>query len=247
MPTAIAVENAGVYYRLRFEKRPSLRRNIVNLFRSDGVQEFWALRQVSFHVSSGEVVGIIGRNGSGKSTLLKLVAGILAPDEGHVSTHGRISTLLQLGAGFEPELSGRENIYLNGLVLGLKRSEIDHRLQEIVDFAELGPFIDAPLKTYSSGMLARLGFSVACCVDPEILLVDEILSVGDEGFRERSLARMQDFVTGGKTVLFVSHNLDKIRSFCPRTLWLNSGQLVQDGETDEIVNAYIDFTKNKEG
>jgi ABC-type polysaccharide/polyol phosphate transport system ATPase subunit len=241
----ICVENAGVHYKLRLEKKSTLRRNFIKIFQRNGHQEFWALRHLDFQVSPGEVLGVIGTNGSGKSTLLKLLAGILIADEGFVTTQGRISTLLQLGAGFEPELSGRENIYLNGLVLGLSKQEIERRFENIVDFAQLGKFIDAPLKTYSSGMQARLGFSVACSVDPDILLVDEILSVGDETFREKSYARMLDFRQQGKTILLVSHNLDKITSFCSRTIWLNNGQLMDDGATEPVVNKYRSFAKKR--
>jgi ABC-type polysaccharide/polyol phosphate transport system ATPase subunit len=215
------------------------------MFRRDGVQEFWALRNLDLRVSPGEVLGVIGTNGSGKTTLLKLLAGILTPDEGQVTTRGRISTLLQLGAGFEPELSGRDNIYLNGLVLGLSRSEIGERYEEIVDFAQLGEFIDAPLKTYSSGMQARLGFSVACNVDPDILLVDEILAVGDETFRDKSYNRMLSFKEQGKTILLVSHSLEKVLSFCSRTIWLNQGRIMRDGETEAVVEEYLEFAHKR--
>jgi ABC-type polysaccharide/polyol phosphate transport system ATPase subunit len=197
-------------------------------------------------VSQGEVLGVIGTNGAGKTTLLKLIAGILIPDEGKVTTHGRISTLLQLGAGFEPELSGRENIYLNGLVLGLSKTEIDRRYEEVVEFAQLGQFIDAPLKTYSSGMQARLGFSVACNVDPDILLVDEILAVGDVTFRDKSYGRMLDFKKQGKTIVLVSHNLDKIESFCSRAIWLHDGRIRMDGETHVVIEEYESFARKRQ-
>jgi lipopolysaccharide transport system ATP-binding protein len=242
---AIVAENAGVWYRLHLEKRRTLRRDVITLFRRDGVQEYWALRHLDFKVSPGEVLGVIGTNGAGKTTLLKVLAGILIPDEGQVTTQGRISTLLQLGAGFEPELSGRDNIYLNGLVLGLSKAELDQRFEEIVDFAQLGQFIDAPLKTYSSGMQARLGFSVACNVDPDILLVDEILAVGDETFRDKSYNRMLSFKEQGKTILLVSHSLDKVLSFCSRAIWLNQGRIVCDGETEIVVEAYQKFAQSQ--
>lgn len=245
MTAAIIAKNVGVWYRLHLEKKRTLRRGFITMFRRDGVQEFWALRNLDLRVSPGEVLGVIGTNGSGKTTLLKLLAGILTPDEGQLTTHGRISTLLQLGAGFEPELSGRDNIYLNGLVLGLSSSEIDQRFDGIVDFAQLGQFINAPLRTYSSGMQARLGFSVACNVDPDILLVDEILAVGDETFRDKSYARMLSFKEQGKTILLVSHSLDKVLSFCSRTIWLNEGKIVCDGETEAVVEQYRKFAQSR--
>jgi lipopolysaccharide transport system ATP-binding protein len=243
---AIIAENVGVWYRLHLEKRRTLRRGFITLFRRDGVQEFWALRNLDLRVSPGEVLGVIGTNGSGKTTLLKLLAGILTPDEGQVTTQGRISTLLQLGAGFEPELSGRDNIYLNGLVLGLSKSEINRRYEEIVDFAQLGEFIDAPLRTYSSGMQARLGFSVACNVDPDILLVDEILAVGDETFRDKSYNRMLSFKEQGKTIMLVSHSLEKVLSFCSRTIWLDQGRIMREGETEAVVEEYLEFARKRQ-
>jgi len=243
MTAAVEVKDGGVYYRLQLQKRRTLRRDLIAAVRANEKKDFWALRHVNLQVSRGEVLGIIGKNGAGKSTLLKLVAGILSPDEGEVTTTGRISTLLQLGAGFEPELSGRENIYLSGLVLGLRKTEIDERMEEITRFAQLGEFIDAPLKHYSSGMHARLGFSVACCVDPDILLIDEILMVGDETFRERSYERMLDFRDSDKTILLVSHSLDKVQSFCSRAIWMNSGALIDDGDTASVVAAYRAFVK----
>lgn len=246
MTPAIIAENVGVWYRLHLEKRRTLRRGFITLFRRDGVQEFWALRNLDLRVSPGEVLGVIGTNGSGKTTLLKLLAGILTPDEGQVTTQGRISTLLQLGAGFEPELSGRDNIYLNGLVLGLSKSEINRRYEEIVDFAQLGEFIDAPLRTYSSGMQARLGFSVACNVDPDILLVDEILAVGDETFRDKSYNRMLSFKEQGKTIMLVSHSLEKVLSFCSRTIWLDQGRIMREGETEAVVEEYLEFARKRQ-
>jgi ABC-type polysaccharide/polyol phosphate transport system ATPase subunit len=245
VPLAINAENVGVWYKLHFEKKRTLRRDFISMFQRNGAQKFWALRHLNLQVAPGEVVGVIGTNGAGKSTLLKVLAGILIPDEGRLTTYGRVSTLLQLGAGFEPELSGRENIYLNGLVLGLTGAEIEGRFEEIVDFAQLGRFIDAPLKTYSSGMQARLGFSVACSVDPHILLVDEILAVGDETFREKSYNRMLSFKEQGKTILLVSHNLEKIQSFCPRGIWLNQGSIACDGDTSFVVAEYLRYVQKR--
>lgn len=201
-------------------------------------EDFWALTDVSFDVEKGDVIGIIGHNGAGKSTLLKVISGIMKPTKGTIEAHGNIVPMLELGSGFDMELSGRENIYLNGAILGYSEEFLNEKYDEIVAFSELGNFIEAPLRTYSSGMLARLAFSVACIVEPEILIVDEILSVGDADFQEKSRARMMDLMTGGTTVFFVSHSLKQIREMCNKVVWLEHGKIQAIGKTEEICNMY---------
>ena len=201
-------------------------------------EDFWALTDVSFDVEKGDVIGIIGHNGAGKSTLLKVISGIMKPTKGMIEAHGNIVPMLELGSGFDMELSGRENIYLNGAILGYSEEFLNEKYDEIVAFSELGNFIEAPLRTYSSGMLARLAFSVACIVKPEILIVDEILSVGDADFQEKSRARMMELMTGGTTVFFVSHSLKQIREMCNKVVWLEHGKIQAVGKTGEICDKY---------
>jgi ABC-type polysaccharide/polyol phosphate transport system ATPase subunit len=198
-----------------------------------------ALRNLSFEVHRGEAFGIIGRNGSGKSTLLKLISGILKPTSGKIAVNGRIAALIELGAGFHPEITGRENIYINGIMLGLTRREIDQRFDKIVEFSGIAPFLDQPVKTYSSGMYVRLGFAVAVHVDPEVLLIDEVLSVGDEEFSARCVAKIQEMKFRGVTLLFVTHQLDQVRNLCDRALWLDQGQLEAIGDPMRVVDAYL--------
>ena len=204
----------------------------------DRAADFWALRDVSFRVGVGEVIGIVGPNGAGKSTLLKVLSRITPPTEGWVELRGRVSSLLEVGTGFHPELTGRENIFLNGAILGMFRSEIRRKFDAIVAFAELERFIDTPVKYYSSGMFVRLAFSVAAHLEPEILIIDEVLSVGDLNFRNRCLGRMQDLRDEGRTVLFVSHDLTSVRQLCTRALMLNGGRVVDDGKPDEVTRRY---------
>lgn len=201
-------------------------------------RDFWALKNVSFEVKRGEVLGIIGTNGSGKSTLLKIIAGIMKPFEGYVETYGNVAPMLELGSGFELEMTGRENIYLNGAILGYSEELIDSRFGEIVDFAELHQFIDVPIRGYSSGMLARLAFSVATVISPEILIVDEILAVGDDDFQKKSRAKMKDLMNGGSTVLFVSHDMNDIREICHRVIWLDKGEVRVTGPVETVCDAY---------
>ena len=203
-------------------------------------QPLWAVHDVSLRLEPGESVGLIGHNGAGKTTLLKLIAGITRPTTGQVRTRGRVASLINLGAGFHPELTGRENIFLNGVILGLSRAEVKQRFEQIVDFADLGSFIDTPLKRYSSGMYARLGFAVAAHVDPDVLLVDEVLSVGDVAFQDRSIRKMLSFRDDGRAILFVSHNLSAVEMMCQRTIWLEHGVVRQTGQTAEVVRAYLD-------
>lgn len=198
-----------------------------------------ALKDVSFAIHKGEAFGVIGRNGSGKSTLLKIISGILKPTSGYVRVNGRVAALIELGAGFHPEITGRENIYINGIMLGLSRREIDQRFDKIVEFAGIGEFLDQPVKTYSSGMYVRLGFAVAVHVDPEILLIDEVLSVGDEEFSAKCVAKIQEMKYRGVTLLFVTHQLDQVRMLCDRALWLDHGAAESIGDPIRVVDAYL--------
>jgi len=207
--------------------------------KSEGV-EFWALKGISAQIRPGEVVGIIGRNGAGKSTLLKILSRITIPTEGRVSINGRVASLLEVGTGFHPELTGRENVFLNGAILGMPRSEILRKFNEIVEFSEIGKFLDTPVKHYSSGMYVRLAFAVAAHLDPDILICDEVLAVGDAAFQKKCLAKIKGFAESGKTVLFVSHNPETVRSLCPRSIWLKDGHIEKDGATEEVLDGYLD-------
>lgn len=220
---------------------PAVAKNLFKIRRRKELrdQEFWAIKDVSFQVGRGEALGIIGPNGAGKSTVLKLLSGIMRPDRGRIAVNGRLSALIEVGAGFHQDLTGRENIYLNGAILGMKRKEMDRKLEEIVAFSELSDFIDTPVKRYSSGMYARLGFSVAAHVDPDILLVDEVLSVGDWAFQRKCLEKMEAFVKNGVTVIFISHNLQAVMNLCHRALLLRKGSVVEDGSTGMVVRRYL--------
>ena len=249
---AIEIVNASKVYR-RFSHRKQfatlksalLSRSLVRDLRPD--ETFPALRNVTVSVPRGQTLGVIGRNGSGKSTLLKLVAGITKPTSGTVKVTGRISALIELGAGFHPEISGRENVFINGIMLGLTKREVTRRFDEIVEFAELKDFIDAPVKTYSSGMYMRLGFAVAIHVDPEVLLVDEVLAVGDEGFTHKCLDKFADFKRRGKTILLVTHSLGLVEKFCDEALWMDAGRTKVQGDPKRVVGAYItDVEKSEE-
>jgi ABC-type polysaccharide/polyol phosphate transport system ATPase subunit len=236
-----ALRFVDVVQRFRvIKERPDTLREVVAHFgrRRTAYHDFDALKQVSFEVAHGTTVGIIGRNGSGKSTILKIIAGVYKPTSGRVEVSGSIAPLIELGAGFHPELTGRENILINGLLLGLSKREILELQDSIIEFAEIGEFIDAPVKQYSSGMYMRLGFSVATTVNPDILLVDEILAVGDAGFREKCLHRIQCFRDDGKTILLVSHDHDTVRRFCDRVLLIHEGKLLADGTADEVIGLY---------
>lgn len=227
----------------RIKERPDTLREVFARIRGvrDRYEDFEAVKNVSFRVKHGEMVALVGRNGSGKSTVLKLVAGVYSPTSGSVRVHGSIAPLIELGAGFHHELTGRENILLNGLLLGLSKRQIREREERIIDFAELGDFIDSPIKQYSSGMYMRLAFSVAIEVDPDVLIVDEILGVGDVGFQQKSFDRIQKFRDGGKTILFVSHNMDTVRTLCDRAILLHNGMLVEDGPVEEVILCYRDL------
>lgn len=239
---AVQVRGLTETFRL-YHSRPSGLKERLYRFSRPSWTDFNALEDVTFDVAAGEAVGVVGHNGSGKSTLLKVLARILPPDEGDVVTRGRVASLLELGAGFHGDLSGRENIYLNGAILGLSRAEIDERFDEIVAFAGVGPFLDTAVRNYSSGMYVRLGFAIAVTVDPEILLVDEVLSVGDAAFQERSLERMRAFRDTGKTLLVVSHDLEAIGALCDRVLVLDRGRLRFDGSVAQGLALYEQLTR----
>jgi len=234
----VVVEDISKRYRLFHERNQSLKAVLLRWRRAE-FEEFWALRDVSLEIPQGETFGLIGENGSGKSTLLKCMAKILRPDSGSIRVDGKVSALLELGAGFHPELSGRENVYLNGSILGLSKKELDRRFEEIVDFAGLERFIDTPVKNYSSGMYVRLGFSVAINVDPDVLLVDEVLAVGDEQFQRKCNEKFADMKAAGKTLVIVSHGLGAVRNLCDRVAWLEHGVLKECGPAGDVVDAYI--------
>jgi ABC-type polysaccharide/polyol phosphate transport system ATPase subunit len=204
-------------------------------------QKFWALRGINLAVYPGEVVGLIGRNGSGKTTLLKALAGILGADRGRVEVRGKVGCLMSFGVGFKPNLSGRENAFINGLILGLKRREVAERLDKIIEFSELGDFIDAPVRTYSAGMRGRLGFSIAIHIDPDVLLLDEVLTVGDAAFKAKAGSILDRFREQGKTVLIATHGIDLVRRRCTRAVWLDAGQVRMDGQVREVTRAYAQF------
>ncbi|GAK50580.1 ABC transporter related [Candidatus Moduliflexus flocculans] len=250
---AISVENLGKCYRIgQAQKRPENFRAAVRSFvtspfeylrsrlREPSADElFWALKDVSFDVKHGEVLGVIGRNGAGKSTLLKILSRITEPTTGRAKVYGRVGSLLEVGTGFHPELTGRENIYLNGTILGMKRAEIDKKFDEIVEFSGVEKFLDTPVKRYSSGMYVRLAFAVAAHLEPEILLVDEVLAVGDVEFQKKCLGKMGDVARKGRTVFFVSHNMTAIQSLCHRCIWLNEGGIADEGASGRIVGQYL--------
>jgi ABC-type polysaccharide/polyol phosphate transport system ATPase subunit len=244
----IRFEDVAVRYRLPREGVSGVKEYAIRLLqRRINYEEFWALRGVSFEVHPGEVFGIIGRNGAGKSTLLKVMARVLQPLRGRGVMRGRITPLLELGGGFHPELTGRENIFLNMALLGFSRTETEALFDQIVDFAEIPDFIEAPLRTYSTGMVARLGFAVGTCVPPEILLVDEVLSVGDALFQQKCLDRMNAYQANGTTIVIVSHSMATLQTFCERAMWLNQGQVEAIGEVDDVIEAYISQGKKASG
>jgi lipopolysaccharide transport system ATP-binding protein len=261
--TVIRVEGLGKKYVIRRERNGSdgLRhqlndfvtapfrrfRNSQSEIRNSKSEPFWALKDVSFEVAQGEVVGIIGRNGAGKSTLLKILSRITEPTEGRVRIRGRVASLLEVGTGFHPELTGRENVFLNGAILGMSREEIKRKFDEIVAFAEVEKFLDTPVKRYSSGMYVRLAFAVAAHLEPEILIVDEVLAVGDYEFQRRCLGKMNKVARGGRTVLFVSHNMAAIEELCPHSLLLRNGSIEQSGPTHQVVSAYLTSTAGQSG
>lgn len=238
----IKAENLSKLYYLGGTSHNSLRDALVGFIKNpkrDKKQELWALRDVGFEVNDGETLGIIGHNGAGKSTLLKILSRITKPTSGNVEIHGRIGSLLEVGTGFHNELSGRENIYLNGAILGMRRAEIEKKFDEIVAFSEIEKFLDTPVKHYSSGMYMRLAFAVAAHLEPEVLIVDEVLAVGDISFQKKCLNKMKTVGESGRTVLFVSHDMNAINRLCSRTIWLKNGTIEKDGETGEVVSQYL--------
>ena len=242
---AIQSQNLGVRYSLRFSRKKSMQRTLSQLVTREPVEEFWALRHVDLRVEHGESLAVIGPNGAGKSTLLQVLAGIIRPSEGVVDVRGHVSGLLHLGAGFDVELTGRENILLAGAFLGLDDRVTRELLPAIIDYADLGQFIDAPLKTYSSGMRARLGFAIATSVDPDILLLDEVLATGDATFRAKSKARVLELVSDAKAVVLVTHDMDWVREYCNRALLLVRGEVMLEGEPDEVVARHREHTEEE--
>lgn len=241
---AVKVENVGMKFNLSSDKIDNLKEYFIRFVKRDIMyKEFWALKDISFTVNKGDRVAILGFNGAGKSTILKVIAGVLKPTEGKVSTYGKVVPLLELGAGFDPQYTGAENIYLYGAVLGYKKEFIDRKYDKIVKFSELGDFINVPVKNYSSGMKARLGFSIATIVEPEILILDEVLSVGDAKFRRKSLRRIDKMMGKGVTVLFVSHSAQQVRRVCNRAIVLDHGRLTFDGDLEEAIAMYYDDEK----
>jgi ABC-2 type transport system ATP-binding protein len=235
--SAISVDSVAKRFRLYHERPSSLKERVLRMRRTSA-EEFWALRDISFEVADGETVGLIGANGSGKTTLLKIIGGILRPTSGRVGTRGRIAALLELGAGFHPELTGRENVYLNASILGLSKKETDRRFDDIVAFSELDPFIDNQVKHYSSGMFVRLGFAVAVNVDPEILLIDEVLAVGDERFQRKCIARIRGFQEEGRTIVLVTHAVERVRDICDSAVMLDRGQVRAVGEVRGVLREF---------
>jgi lipopolysaccharide transport system ATP-binding protein len=245
MSESIVIEGLSKCYEIgALQKETQLRDQLVRLLsapfrRRNPPELLWALRDVSFKIDQGEVVGIIGRNGAGKSTLLKILSKITYPTSGQVRARGRVAALLEVGAGFHEELTGRENIYLNGSIMGMKKKEVDAKLEAIVDFSGVARFIDTPIKRYSSGMRSRLGFAVAAHLDPDVLVVDEVLAVGDAAFQKKCINAMQDLRGGGRTVLFVSHNMAAVENLCTRGIWIADGQVRLDGPTRSVIEAYM--------
>jgi ABC-type polysaccharide/polyol phosphate transport system ATPase subunit len=240
--SAVTVENLSVTYRTTIDKRPTLKRTLIRLGRRERVvREIRAVRDVSLQVPHGTVLGVVGVNGAGKSTLMRTVAGILPPTQGRIVVHGRVSTLLALGVGFKNDLSGRDNVVLGGLAAGLTREQLAAKYDEIAGFAELGDFMDAPMRTYSAGMYGRLAFSVAVNMEPDILLIDEALSVGDARFKRKSFEKMRELCSQARTILIVSHALQSIRELCNEVVWMHNGKLALRGQPAEVVEAYRQF------
>ena len=244
---AIIVDNVSMKFNLSKEKVDSLKDYIIKSLKKEiQYNEFWALQNVSFTVEKGDRVGILGLNGAGKSTLLKVIAGVFKPTEGTVTKYGKMVPLLELGAGFDPQYTGRENIYLYGAMLGYTKAFIDEKYDEIVEFSELGEFIDVPVKNYSSGMKSRLGFSIATIVSPKILILDEVLSVGDAKFRKKSEKKVMSMFDSGVTVLFVSHSLEQVKRICNKAMILDHGKLIAFGEIDDIASVYEKMIEERE-
>ena len=246
MKNMIEIINVSMRYNLGIEKEFSLKQGFVDLFKRNRKEkinnEFWALRDINLEIEMGEVIGLIGANGAGKSTLLKIIAGVMKPTIGNVKIGGSICPLISLGAGFDAELTGRENIFFNGAVMGYSKNFLKSKYQEIVDFSELHDFMEVPVKNFSSGMVARLAFSISTIVEPEILIVDEVLSVGDMAFQAKSENKMMSIISGGTTVFFVSHSLEQVKKICNRVIWLDNGEIIKAGDEkicDEYKQKYL--------
>lgn len=239
----IDVKNVYKKFNVYYDRANTLKERLLFWNRNSRKEEREILKDISLQIKKGEVVGLIGVNGSGKSTLLKLMTKIIYPNKGSIETKGKLTSLLELGAGFHPDFSGRENIYFNASIFGLTRKEIDNKLDQIIEFSELGDFIDNPVRTYSSGMYMRLAFSVAINVNAEILLVDEILSVGDEHFQEKCFKKIEELKENGVTIVFVTHGMGSVKRFCTRAVWLHKGQIKMDGNTKEVIDAYVNETR----
>lgn len=245
----IKLENVSMKFNLGIEKSFSFKEAFIRFFQFNKPkkkkEEFWALKNIDFYVEKGEVIGLIGSNGAGKSTMLKIVSGVMKPTTGKVTVNGVISPMIELGAGFDSELTARENIYLNGAVLGYSKKFLDEKFEEIVEFSELKEFLDVPIKNFSSGMTAKLAFSISTIVNPEILIVDEILAVGDIKFQEKSKNKMMEMIKGGTTVIYVSHSLEAIRQLCTKVIWIEHGEMIMIGETNEICEKYYEKQMGK--
>ncbi|MBQ3413892.1 MAG: ABC transporter ATP-binding protein [Clostridia bacterium] len=239
--TAIEVKDLYKEFTIYYDKANTLKERLIRLGKGKK-EKRQILKGVSLEIKKGEVVGLIGVNGSGKSTLLKLMTKIIYPTKGSVQTQGKLTSLLELGAGFHPDFSGRENIYFNASIFGLTKKEIDKRLEQIIEFSELGTFIDNPVRTYSSGMYMRLAFSVAINVDAEILLIDEILSVGDQHFQEKCFKKLEELKAEGKTIVFVTHGMGAVKRFCTRAVWLHQGEIKMDGDIETVIDEYVKTT-----
>lgn len=240
----IKVNNVSVRYKLYYDKISSIKEYIISIIKNKiQYEEFWALKNISFKIKKGEVYGILGRNGAGKSTLLKVISKILKPTTGSVHIDGSIAPLLELGSGFDFDLTGRENIYLNGAILGHSKKFLESKINEIIEFSELGKFIDIPIRNYSSGMVVRLAFSIATIASPDVLIVDEILSVGDMHFQEKSKNRMLELINGGTTVLFVSHDTNQVREICNKAIWIENGEIKEIGNASDVCSRYEDSFK----
>ncbi|MCI0477285.1 MAG: ABC transporter ATP-binding protein [Anaerolineales bacterium] len=243
----VRLEDVAVRYRVPHERVATLKEHAIRLVqRRVQYDDFWALRDINLEFRRGDAVGIIGRNGSGKSTLLKVIGRVLLPTRGRVRVRGRVAPLLELGAAFHPELTGRENVFLNGALLGFTHAEMQAKFKRIVDFADLWDFMDAPLRTYSSGMIARLGFAIATDVEPDILIVDEVLGVGDTEFQQKSTDRINAFHKTGLAIFLVSHNLDAVRAICNQAIWLDNGRIAASGATEQVIEAYLDDVAARE-
>ncbi|AVQ97420.1 ABC transporter ATP-binding protein [Ethanoligenens harbinense] len=239
----IKVENVSMRFNLGKDRVNTLKEFLIRSLKHDLAkkEEFWALRDISFEVPKGEVLGLVGTNGAGKSTLLKVISGVMKPTAGKVELHGTIAPMIELGAGFDMELTAKENVFLNGSILGYSKQFLQEKYQEIVDFSELSTFMDVPVRNFSSGMVARLAFAIATLVAPQILIVDEILSVGDPPFQQKSQHKMMDMIHGGATVVFVSHSMQDIKRLCKQVLWLDHGHMKMLDDTDAVLEAYADF------